>query len=211
MGRTGRSNGPYVKPVTHIELSEKNVKLRFVAFILFLVIGIGALVYAAVMFFSQATGWRTIEAGAIRGHVYDREIMFEYNVSSAAEYKSLQSLYVSLLDRIAPLFDADNGYDGINNVYYINRHPNEQIVIDELLYSALEEIESYGFRTIYTGPFYEEYKGLFFSISDDEAVSFDPNGNADVKARADRIAAFASDENSVSLKLLGNNKITLYV
>ena len=211
MGRTGRSNEPYVKPVTHIELSEKNVKLRFVAFILFLVIGVGALVYAAVMFFSQATGWRTIEAGAIRGHVYDREIVFEYNVTSSAEYKSLQSLYVSLLDRAAPLFDADNGYDGINNVYYINRHPNEQIVIDELLYSALEEIESYGFRTIYTGPFYEEYRGLFFSITDEEAVGFDPNENEYVKERADRIAAFASDENSVSLKLLGSNTVTLYV
>ena len=155
--------GPYADPVTPVELSEKHVGLRIVAFVLLLLVGTGAMTYAVVTFINRANGWRTIEAGAVRGVSYDEEIVFEFNATNAAEIKRLQTLYKSLMERVAPLFDADNGYDGINNIYYINNHPNEQIVVDELLYSAFEEINSYNFRTVFTGPFYEEYKSLFFS------------------------------------------------
>ncbi len=211
MRSSGRSNEPYVKPVKSIELSEKHIGLRFVAFILAIVVAVGALTFGVISLLNRGSGWRTVNGGKIRGFNYDEEIVFEYNAKDAGEFKRLQTLYSSLLDRVAPLFDADNEYEGISNICYINRHPNEQIVIDELLYSAFEVIDKYDLRSVYTGPFYEEYKNLFFSYNDDDAESFDPDVNKDVKERAGKIAAFAKDKNSVQLKLLGKNTVTLYV
>ena len=211
MRRSGRSNEPYVKPVTHIELSEKHLGLRFAAFLIFLVIGVGALAYGTLLLVRGADGWRTVEAGKIRDHIYDEEIVFEYNVTSSVEFRQLKSLYTSLLERVAPLFDAETGYEGVNNIYYINRHINEQIVVDELLYSAFEKINENGCRVVFTAPFYEEYRGAFFSPDDSTAALFDPDKNEDIKEMADRIAAFACDKNSVEIRLLGKNTVMLYV
>ena len=211
MGRTVRSKEPYIKPVKQIELSDKHIRLRIVAVIVFLLIGVGAIVFGVVKLVNGEKGWKTVEGGKILGNYYDDTVFFEYNVKNGSDLRGVQSLYQNALARIAPLFDAYEGYEGINNIYYINRHVNEQIVVDGLLYSAFEKINENNFRTVFIAPFYDEYSGVLFADTDYEAESYDPKRNEEVKERADRIAAFAADKNSIDLRLLGNNTVMLYV
>ena len=211
MSKSRKTKGTDDQQEKKSEYSGKHLVLRIIAVVVFLFIGIGSITYGIVKLVSGDKGWTTIAAGRILDNYYDGEIFLEYNVKNTATRNRLQALYKSALSRVAPLFDVYDGHEGINNIYYINRHINEQIVVDELLYSAFERINENNFRTVFTAPLFEEYSGVFSADSDSEAEDYDPRKNVYVKERADKIAQYAMDKNSVDLRLLGNNTVMLYV
>lgn len=216
MNRTVRDrNDRHPKPVKRIELLEKYPKSRLILTILLIVIGVGALGYALIGYLTADTGWTTIEADSSELNCSD-ELIFQYHIgagelSATAEKKAVSALYTETTEKAYQLFHTSMPFDGVKNLYYINRHPNEEIEVDEVLYKAFSLLEKYDSRTIYLAPIYIQYNNLFGCNDDAETVDFDPYQNEEMAAYFAEISTFAKDEHAVGIELLGDNSIRLFV
>ena len=220
MGRTtrggSRNHTPNVRPVSRVELSEKNVKQRFAAAIVLLVIAAGAFLYALNGLMSNDSGWTNIEASSSADINCGEDFIFRYYIGAAgvnatAEKKALTLLYTDSVVKSYQMFCNDSSFEGMTNIYDINKHPNEVLTVDAALYAAFEQIAETGRREIYLAPVYTEYDNLFFCNDDAETVSFDGYQNEEIASYFLSVASYTNDPEMVNLKLLGDNKVKLFV
>lgn len=214
--RSGNGMMPHLKPVEKIELSEKHIGWRIAFFILFLVIAAAAFASCVGTFFSVEPGWHEIEADSAGEANCGSEFVFMYylggsGVDATAENKALKIVYTDACERAHKLFHNKEIFEGVNNVCYINQHPNEVIEVDSRLYQAFEMIKQYENRNIYMAPVYSQYDEIFYCEDDSQLVEFDPRLNEEVASDYAEIATFANDSEMIDVKLLGENKIKLYV
>ena len=97
------------------------------------------------------------------------------------------------------------------NIYYLNQHPNEEVVVPEALYDAFELLESYKNRNIYLAPIYMYYDDIFFCKEDYETIDFDPYVNEEIEQYYLEIVSYANNPEEISIELLGNNTVRLAV
>ncbi len=216
MKREAKYTEPAVRRPTKVELSDKNLKLRAAIVIVAIAIAVAAFGIFAKTCTSKEGGWTEIESDSVEGISYDNELYFFYNLgtgemSATSEFKLVSNLYNKTLSEIAPLLDAYNSYDGVNNLYTLNRHPNQEFKVSKLLYEALELIGRRDVRNIYCAPVLEAYSGIFSAKDDSQAVLYDPYENEALRAYFSELCAFVSDKQSVDLQLLGDNTVRLYV
>lgn len=207
---------PHLPPVERIELSWKNYKVRIIAAAVFLVIGVWLLARSIVGLFGTDPGWQTIEvsSGAEDNCASSFTFLYELGageLSATAEKRALTEAYTEAAVTAYRLFNADEGFEGVTNVYDLNRHPNEVLTVDEALYEAFALMERYGDRSVYLGPVYEIYRGLFSCGEDWQTVDFDPYVNPEIAAFYAEAAAFARDPESVNVELLGDRQVRLNV
>lgn len=216
MNRTVRDrNNNHPKPVKRIELFEKYPKSRLAITILFLLIGIGAFGYALTQYFSVDTGWTTIEAPSSEPSCAE-ELIFQYYLgagerSATAEKKAITALYTETTTKAYQLFHTSMSFEEVHNLYYINQHPNQEIVVDPMLYEAFSLINQYKNRAIYLAPVYVQYDNLFGCNDDLETIDFDPRQNQEIATYFLEILSFANNSNAIELELLEENKIKLFV
>ncbi|MGM9593931.1 MAG: hypothetical protein ACI3U8_06215 [Candidatus Onthomonas sp.] len=213
--RAGSRDLPHPKPVEKIELSENRFGLRLALALVLLLVGAGCITYAVSSLFSADDGWCQITSNAAEYHCGE-DFTFLYclgetGVSATAEKKAITALYSDATELAFRLFTNDVEYEGVHNVYDINRHPNEVLEVDPLLYEAFALVQAYGDRCIYLAPVYEQYDDLFYCTDDSQAVDFDPRLNPEVGEAYREIAAYANDRNAVDIELLGDNRIRLQV
>lgn len=216
MGRTARNHTPNLRPVQKVELSDKNIKQRLAAVIILLVIAGCALAYAFNGLMSTESGLIVIEAGTAAETDFGDDFMFQYyigvsGVNAAAEKKAITLLYTDSIAKAYQSFHSGESFDGITNVYDINKHPNEELVVDEVLYHAFELLEQYGRRELYFAPIYTEYDNLFFCNDDSETINYDAYQNADVAHYFAQIVSYANNPQMIDLQLLGENRVRLFV
>lgn len=207
---------PHLKPVEKIELSEKHIGWRFAFFILFLVIAASAFATCVGTFFSMEPGWHEIEADSGGDINCGNEFVFMYylggsGVDATAENKALKIVYTDACEMAHKLFHNKELFEGVNNVCYINQHPNEVIEVDKGLYRAFEVIKQYDNRSIYMASVYSQYDEIFYCEDDSQLVNFDPRLNEEIAAEYAAVATYANDSAMVDVQLLGENKIRLYV
>lgn len=201
------------KPVTRVELSEKNNKLRWIAVIALLVIGAVGITTGIMSALGKDSGWQQVQAYTQERNCSD-SILLRYNFTgSGAEAsgrnKVLEQLYSDGCVKAYQLFTPDEGFDDVQNVYYVNHHPNEVIPVDPVLYAAFEKLE--GTRHLYLGPAYAYYSSLIYSTEEAMLEQMDPSVSEEAKAYVAKIAEFAADESAVRLELLGNHQVKLHV
>ena len=219
MGRTARDNRDRLRPrpVERIELNQENVGRRLVITVVMLVFGAAMLTYAFVQLLSpDSEEWITIEADSSAGATCGAEFELLYypgrgDASSAAERKEVTGLYTRLCREAFELFHEKEAFEGVNNIYAINRRPNQTLEIDERLYKAFSAVDRSGSRAVYLGPVYSRYDGLFLCQEDYQLVDFDPRLSEDVAQEYQEVLAFANDPESVRIELLGENRVRLYV
>ena len=219
MGRTVRSdssNKPNVKPVDKISLSEKNVVLRLIGVVVLLVIAAFAFAYAINGWLSTESGWTTIEADSASEINCSNDFVFSYHLgrgdtSATVENKALRIIYTDATEKAYQLFHNKEKFDAVNNIYYINQHPNEVREVDTALYDAFSVIQEYENRSIYMAPIYAQYDDIFYCNDDSELVNYDPYLNEQVAADYQEIALFANNPEAIDIQLLEDNKIMLYV
>lgn len=207
---------PHPKPVEKIQLSDQKTKLRLALVILLVLVAAGAFVYGVMSGLGKDSGWTTIEVNSSAGLNCGNEFVFQYylgasGLSATAESKQISALYTDAMVKAYQLFTNDGESGNLHNVYYINRHPNEEIEVDALLYRAFETCEAYGNRNLYLAPVYEQYDSLFYCNEDWETESFDPLQNEELAVSFAELSAFARDAGQVEVQLLGDNRIRLYV
>lgn len=199
-----------------IELNEEHVGRRLLLTIILLLIGGGALAYAVSQFFAPQSEWITIEANSSAGITCAPEFEFLYHLGSGelsptAERRAVTDAYTRLCRNAFLNFHNQLEEEGVDNLYAINRHPNEELAVDGALYEALAAVERSGDRTLYLGPVYDRYGSLFYCEDDSQLVDFDPRLSPEVAREYQEYAAFARDPQAVRVELLGEDRIRLFV
>ncbi len=208
------NENPGVKPVERIELSEKSPRKRIIAAAVLLAIGLGFLGYALFTGLTRPAGWTQIEPVSASSESIAVDLTMFYDLgasgrSTTAEYRDVSALYTELCAKAYRLFHAQYGFDGVYNLYYINRHPGEVITLDPVLYKALETVMNAQSRVLFAGAFYREYINLFADTEDASAALVDPYKSEEVADYFAQLSVFTSDPNHIDLELLGEGNIKL--
>lgn len=199
-----------------IELSKENIKTRWIATFLFLALGLASLAIGLYFSLTPETGWKEILANSSGAETCANAFVLMYNLgagdkSASAEEKALEAIYAEAAETSYRLFHSSEEFEGIQNISYINSHPNEVISVDPALYEAFVLLNRYGIRSQYLGPAYEIYNGIFNCREDYQTVDYDPWQNPDLRDLFSEIAAYAADADAVELELLGDNCVQLKV
>lgn len=205
--RTRADSG--LKPVRKIELSEKHIALKIVLFVLFLALGITAIILGVYFALRIDKGWKRIEVSTSAQINCGSDFVFNYNlgqgsVSATDENKILSDAYTQAAITAYRIFDCDNAYEGMGNVFTVNAHVNEEVEVDAVLYNAFQTLGDD--RSIYLAPVYAQYSNVFYSNND-----FEANSSLPEPALLNTLCGYANDEDAVKVELLGDNKVKLIV
>lgn len=201
------------RPITRLEISEKNKTLRIVAAVLLLVIGAIGITTGIMSLLNKETGWQRVQV-APQERNCSESFLLQYNFAGSgaeatAVNNQLQTVYGEACVKAYQLFTPDEAIDGVQNMYYVNHHPNEVVSVDPVLYAAFEKVADQPW--IYLGPAYAHYYGMIFNADETIVSELDPYSNPEALTYVDKIAEFAADRNAVNLELLGNNQVKLHV
>ncbi len=216
MGRNAKDRRPVgPRPVDRISLSEKHFGRRLAAFAICLAVGIAGIAYGVNGLLNTGTGWTAIEETGGQTSCAN-EFVLEYLVKesgfqASADLRRVRVLYTEMARTAYQLFSTTEQLEDVHNLCYINAHPNENIVVDPLLYQAFQLVEEYGDRGVYLGPVYSLYEDLFYCEDDSQTLDFDPFVNPETAAYYQELAAFSCNPAAVNVKLLGENTLCLEV
>ncbi len=211
MAKHSRDNRPYIKPVTKLELSEANIKLRWIAIAVLLAIAVVSIGYGFSQALSRSPGWQPVRSTSQnRNYSADFVLMYDFegqDVNPTVQYKKLEAAYNTLVERAYTLFSLEA--EGTDNLAYLNAHVNETVTVAPELYQVLEKLVQSGVRYPFMAPVQELYDPVYLSSSDAEAAVFDPAKNAEMEQLAKEMAFWCADPEAVSVKLLGENQAML--
>ena len=215
MSKNARDKRPYVKPITRVELDQANVKLRWILAAVFFVIAVVAFGAGINEALKTEPGWQSVTVASDQPNSgTEIALMYDYSdlgATASQVSKALETKYSQLCTDAFAIFSPDISREGLGNVNYVNVSPNQEISVDPALYAAFELLERYENRSIFLAPVYVEYEGIINSESDPEAMEKDPNHAPEVKAYIAELIRYTSDEQMISLELLGDNRIRLNV
>lgn len=215
MKKNGRDNRPYVKPVKRIELSEKNIKLRWIAIVVLLSIAVVAIMTGLMSVLNTEPGWQTVEVSSDQPNC-SSEFTLMYDFSDAdgaatAQFRQLTSLYTETTEKAYRIFSPDVLEAGLYNVAYLNAHVNETVTVEEPLYRALTLVEQYADRHVFLDPAMTEYNRVFLCETEGEAALYDPARNPETTQWLGELAQYVNDPEMVSIETLGENQVRLNV
>ena len=200
--------------VEHVEVDHSKVGLRLFLFIFFVVVAVVAISVGVVLLTRTESGWQEISPRASAKTNCSDEFTFYYyfegkSSENNAKSRSVQNLYTELTVTAYQLFTPYEEIADVNNLYYINRHVNEEIEVDPWLYRAFETVSSS--RFLFGAPIRRYYESLCTAEGDWAAEGYDPAKNDEIRAFYQQILTYANDPNSIRVKLLGNNRLRLTV
>ena len=206
---------PHPRPVNKIELPAEHRRLRLILAVVFLIVGAFFIAFSVANLSSKDSGWSEIEASSSELNCSD-DFVFLYclgegDASATVENKEITAHYSDATEYAFRMFTNDVEYENVHNMYYISRHPNEEMEVDDILYRAFSLIQESGDRSLYLAPVYEQYDGLFYCTEEYQTVEYDPYLNQDLADYYAVIAGFANDARMIDLELLGENRICLRV
>ena len=201
------------KPINRIEISEKNTTLRWIAVFALLVIGAVGITVGIMNLLHKETGWQRVQITTQERNCSENFIL-QYNFSGSgaeatAVNNKLQTAYGEASVKAYHVFTPDEEISGVQNLYYVNRRPNEIITVDPLLYDAFVKME--GTPWLYLGPAYAHYYNVILGADESMVDVLDPVVSEEAKAYVEKIAAYANDRQAISLELLGENQMILHV
>ena len=201
------------RPITRVELSEKNKTLRLVAAILLLVIGAIGITVGIMRLLNKETGWQRVQITSQERNCSENFILQYHFAGSGADATAvnnqLQAAYGGACVKAYQLFTPDEEIEGVNNLHYVNRHPNEIVTVDPVLYDALAKLQDEPW--LYLGPVYAHYYNLILNTAESLVPELDPLENSQAAEYVGKLAEFAADREAVYLELLGNNQVKLTV
>lgn len=193
----------------------KKTLIRLVTVIALIALAVAAFTYAIGKLVTAESGYREVECTANATNC-SSEFIFTYNLgvsgmSPTAELKAVTNLYNERAMFYYRVFHPTQEFDGMKNVASLNTHPNETLTVPAELYASLEKAAADGERNIYLAPFFAYYETLFASSYDEDAATWDPARNAELKAEYEKTLSFVSDPSHAELTFGGENKVTLKV
>lgn len=200
-------------PVESVEVSTRHVRLRTVLLVAFVAVAIACFAVVLVSLLKVDAGWTTLKEDTTLASCGD-DFVFSYYFEEKQDKHYRQGVADKYTNACVYAYNVFCDYEqlgGLNNLFYLNAHPNEELEVPSLLYRAIEAFETSGSRFLYYAPIYDCYNALFTMTSDANAALCDPSKNSALKAYVDNILPFVKDENHVRIELLGDNRLKLVV
>ena len=216
MSYRDRSNKtPYLPPVIKISLTEGNLTRRLIVLVIVLAIAFTAFGVGLKELFTSESGWKTIECYT-EEMAYSADISLQYylggeDVNATNQQRSLNAAYGEAMADAYRIFNSEMLTEGNYNIAYLNAHPNEIVTVDPALYQALALLEGENLRYAYLAQAYLDYKPVFLSQSDAEAMRYDPMKDQALAEAIRELAEVVSDPEMVKLELLADNQVCLKV
>ncbi len=214
MARKNRTTDKENIEIDASKMSRKQVIRRVIIIVLLVAVAAVSFASGLTSYFSATKGWNeiTVSSSIMTGE----EFTFVYNlgagdVSANTENKAITSLYTSALETTYQLFNVYEEYDDVVNLKTINDNPNQELVVDDILYSAFERLLEADNRYIYLGPIYYYYDYVFSALSDYEASQYDHMIDEVLIEETSEIMEFVNSEDDVYIELLADNTIILHV
>ena len=214
MAKDTRWTGQHPRPVQRIELKDGHTKRRIIAVAVLLAIGLGCIGYALFQWLHRDGGWQEITVSGSADLNCGSEFTLIYDVdedSAVAEYKAVSTLYSQSAVEAYRLFDPAKEYPGLGNLWQLNAHPGEEVVLEPAVWNALSLLEKAGRREQYLAPLYAWYRSLYASTTEEGFNELDPEQHPDVMADYAAAAAFAGDPEMISIQLGDGHRATLQV
>lgn len=210
--REFRAKGP--GPVKEIVLNNKNPRLRLLLFITALVLAAGAFFFAFRNLFTVEAGWTELQVNGSSGITVAEDFMLQVELGAdqdapLTERKLLTEVYTNAAREAYTLYTAQDQEENINNLWYINRHPGEEIQVNPKLYRALKHNLAAG-NWMYLGPVYEVWDSVWFSQTDEEAAVADPRKDADLAGFVKRVSGYINS-GDITLELREDSKVCLTI
>ena len=206
---------PYLKPVTRIELSEKNIKQRVILLVVLLAIAAAALFTGVRELLKVEPGIQEIEVASQKPNCSQEFVLMydfsDYGGSAANVNRELNRIYGAATEKAFALFSPDVEDATTANLFLVNRHVNETVTVDPVLYRAFEQIREAGNRCIYLAPAYVEYNRIFLCENEQEAAMYDPAFNEEQREYLLELSGFVSDPEHIDLELLPENVVRLNI
>ena len=194
--------------------SRKNL-LRLIAAGILIAVAASAFAYGVGKLFSAESGYRTVECTANKTNC-SGDFIFTYQlgisgISPTAELKAVTNLYNEKAAYYYRLFHASEQFEDVVNVASLNAAPNTELRLPPELYASLEQATADPGRNVYLGPIFAYYDTLFASSYDEDAATWDPAENPELKAEYEKTLVFARDPAQIRLELKGDCTAALFV
>ena len=208
--KNSRDRRPYIRPVTRVELSEKDVKKRTVLAIVFLAIAVIAIGYGLFSLVNTQPGWVEVTGSSREPNVSsDVKLMYDFSRSggsATAENKKLSLIYTQACRDAHVVFSPDEPTGGIAA---LTAAPGEAVKVDPALWEAFRLLEEHGDRTVYLAPVYTEYARVFRSEGDGEAMVYDPAHSEEAAQLVRELASYCADPEHIRVEVLEDNCLRL--
>ena len=183
-----------------INVNERHVGLRTLAFFLALFLAVGAFGLGIRGIRARAEGCYTVEPKENEEVIrYAKRVRLDVYLSgSSTEIRTAQQrlaqTYGELLLRYVRLLDPWETFEGSANLALLNRSPGETVRLDPvllpLLSDALERTEEGSGYSLFAGPFYREWEMQRYL---EDPLPSDPRNDPGAAERFSALAALASD------------------
>lgn len=213
MSKKPRDNRPYLPPIRKIELSEGNIRLRWILVAVLLAVAILAFGYGLSTMMNTQPGWQEVDVLSDQPNCSSSfKLMYDfssYGGNASVENKRLIEVYSRACEEAFQTFSPD--VEGQGNLNWLNRHVNQRVTVSPTLYHALELLVQYNNRCIFLAPVYAEYNRVFLCETDGEAAIYDPRRSPETGEYVQMLMHYVSDPEHVRLELSADNQATLSV
>ena len=194
---------------TTVTVDGKYNKLRIVLVALCVVIALVCFGFGISSLVSTEAGWQAVQITSDKINC-SADFTLQYDFSAAGAEasfvnKAISELYGKATEDAYTLFYREGELKKLNSA------PNTEVTVDPVLYKALQLVQESGNRSLYLGPVCVEYDRVFAASEETEAMWYDPAHQPEKAEYVAQIAAYAQDEQSIDLQLLGDNRVKLVV
>lgn len=213
MSKKPRDSRPYLPPVRKIELSEGNIRSRWILVAVLLVIAVVSIGYGMSVMMNTQPGWQEVTAISDQPNCSSEfKLMYDftqYGGNASAVNKQLIDIYSRACEDAFKVFSPDIEAD--DNLHYLNSQVNQPVKVAPVLYSALERISEYENRCIFLAPVYREYNRMFLCETDGEAAIYDPQTDPETAAYVEELMTYVSDPEHIRLSFREDQQVMLEV
>lgn len=209
-----------MKKEQNYTLSTKHFKLRMVAFILVLIVAVGAFGYGFSNMGKMEPGYYEITESADKeALLYGNGITLTYLFTGESdaikeEKNRVEAAYSAALNRAYKLLDADNHYEGYQNIAVLNENVGQDVEVSDELYAILKDayektLERQGYN-MFAGAFYAHWNEILIL---EEPAEFDPLLQDEEAGRLSALAEKMNTQDNFALAFSedGTNRVRLEV
>ncbi len=208
-----------IKPI-----SKRNAIVRIILLVAFIGVAIFFLGRAVIDIFSTKPGWNSVNVNKIEINESESVTPYYGDVQMTYYYESrdaqlnnqdvIESIFNTSLEMTFKEFDETHLYDNINNIAYINAHPNTEIIVSDYLYEVLQSAYNYSLSSQGVYNVFAKYSDDFWMdmFMDDAPTAVDPVYDASNLARLEAITTCVNQQLEDSSTLIFNetNKSVTY-
>ena len=190
-------------------ISTKHVGLRTAAFLLALLLAVGAISFGVTRIGRKVPGYQSIDIVSNEEELsYANDISFQYYLDGSSdeikrELNEIRAFYTPTLLRICEQLDAETEYEGVNNLATLNARLGQDVELSEELFRVLLDAQARseaqtGFH-LFNGKLNRAWRDIRYLSNPED---FDPLRSEEQSQRLERLAEACRDPENFKLTVV---------